>query len=352
MANYFDQMREKGVSSVTATGFMPFTEKDGTIRVDYAKANQMLAQDAAITTANVGVPAIFTTYIDPQVVPILFGAQNSTKMFDEQRTADFATSEMQFGLKEVAGSVTSYSDYAENVSTDINMEWTTRDNYVFETVIKYGEREIAIAGKAKLNLVSEKQQGAAYVLAAAHNKINLLGVAGKRVYGMLNAPNLPTSLTPIVVSGNSTWAAKQAADPVNLPNVVYNDINKMWADLLGRNGGHIDETMRIKLGIAPAVASFLTIPNVYGLTAMSLLKNTYPNLEVVQLPELATQAGNTLFMEIPELLGTKTAIFAPSEKARFMNVIPKMSSYQQKVAGATFGCVYKRPSLVSIMTGV
>ena len=352
MGNYFEQMRAKGVSSETAKGFMPFTEKDGVIRVDFAKAAETLAQDAAITTPTAGVPAIFTTYIDPQVVPILFGAQNSTRMFDEERRGDFATSEMQFGIKEVAGSVTSYSDYAENISTDVNFEFTTRDNYVFETVIKYGEREIQIAGKAKLNLVSEKQQGAAYVLAAAHNKINLLGVAGKRVYGMLNAPNLPTSLTPIVVSGNSTWASKQAADPANFPNVAYNDINKMWADLCARNGGHIDETMRIRLGVAPAISAFLSVPNVYGLSALTLLKKTYPNLEVVQLPELATNAGNTLFMEIPELLGTKTAIFAPSEKARFMNVIPKMSSYQQKVAGATFGCVYKRPSLVSIMTGV
>jgi len=350
--NQFELAKQKGVSSVTAQGFMPFMEKNGRIAVDFGAADAQLAQDAAITTPNAGVPSFLTTFLDPLIVPILFAAQNSTKVYGEQRKGSWADKTMAFTVTENAGNVTPYSDYAEDVSVDVNAEYPERDNYVFQAVLKYGERELEIFAKSRLNLVSQKQQAASYAIAAAHNRINLFGVAGKRVYGMLNDPSLPTTLAPISVSGNSTWEDKRAYDAANVALLVYNDIQKMWASLCAKNGGHIDETMEIVLALAPESAAFLTIPNQYGLSAETLLKKTFPNLRIVQLPELATNAGNMAFMTIPQLLGIPTAFFAFSEKARFMNVVPQLSAFKQKVAGGTYGCVYTRPNLVCTMTGI
>ena len=273
-------------------------------------------------------------------------------MYDEQRKGTWADKTMAFTLSEYAGQVTPYSDFTENVSSDVNFEFPERDNYVFETVIKYGAREMDVAAKAKLNLVSEKQQSAAFIMAEAHNRINLKGVAGKRVYGMLNDPNLPVSLSPITVNSKTTWADKKADNPSTFPQVVFNDIQKMWADLKSRNGGHVKETDAIVLAIAPGSSADLIVPNQYGLSAKTMLDRTFPKLSIVELPELATLSGNMMFMAIPTVLGKPTAYFAYSEKARYMNVFPKLSSYQQKVAGSTFGCVYTRTSLVTTMTGI
>ena len=84
--------------------------------------------------------------------------------------------------------MTPYSDFAENVSTDVNVDYPTRENFLFQTVIKYGDREVGLAAKAKLNVVSSKQQASAYVMAMAHNKFALYGVEGKKVYGLVNDP--------------------------------------------------------------------------------------------------------------------------------------------------------------------
>ncbi len=45
--------------------------------------------------------------------------------------------------------------------------------------------------------------------------------------------------------------------------------------------------------------SYLTIPNQYGKTAKVLLTENFPNLEIVQVPELSTTSG-----EMPRVFAT------------------------------------------------
>lgn len=252
--------------------------------------------------------------------------------------------------------MTPYSDFAENVSTDVNVDYPTRENFLFQTVIKYGDREVGLAAKAKLNVVSSKQQASAYVMAMAHNKFALYGVEGKKVYGLLNDPNLNASISPISITtgstANSTWTAKCAAQPEKTANIVYNDINKLWAEISKNNGGLVDQNSRIILAVSNTRAPYLTEPNSFGLTAMTMLKQSFPNIEVVQLPELTTTAGEMLYMTVPDLFGIETGICAFSEKYFLGRVVPEMSSYKQKVVGGTWGAVIRRPSLVATMLGV
>lgn len=350
----FKLAQEKGIGGVGVKGFMPYNStKDGKIKVDYEAAARSIARDAALQTpVSVGVPAIFTTFIDPNVVPILFGAQNASKVFGEERKGDWTYSFFTFPVEEFAGNVTPYSDFTENVSSDVNFAYPTRENFLFETVIKYGDREAGVAAKAKLNLVGSKQQAAAYVLAMAHNKFALYGVAGKKIYGMLNDPNLPASIAPTSVNSNSTWPAKVAANPEGAANLVYEDINKLWIEISGKNAGLVDQNMRIVLAISNKRAAYLTQPNNFGRTAMSMLKQSFPNLEIVQLPELSTTAGEMLYMVVPELMGVQTGITAYSEKLFLGRVVPELSSFKQKVVGGTWGSIIRRPSLVATMLGV
>ena len=356
--NDFELAKQKGVHGVEAKGFMSYsTDAKGKINVDYDATVKAMARDAALQTpVSVGVPSVFTTFIDPQVVPILFAAQNATKIFGEERKGDWTDNFFTFPVEEYAGNVTPYSDFAENVSTDVNVEYPTRENFLFQTVIKYGDREVGLAAKAKLNVVSSKQQASAYVMAMAHNKFALYGVEGKKVYGLLNDPNLNASISPISITtgstANSTWTAKCAAQPEKTANIVYNDINKLWAEISKNNGGLVDQNSRIILAVSNTRAPYLTEPNSFGLTAMTMLKQSFPNIEVVQLPELTTTAGEMLYMTVPDLFGIETGICAFSEKYFLGRVVPEMSSYKQKVVGGTWGAVIRRPSLVATMLGV
>ena len=86
----FKLAQESGIHTPDAVGFMPFKEVDGKIQLDLNRAAQTLAQDAALSTApNIGAPAALYTYIDPRIIPVLFGAMNASKFFVPNKLADW-----------------------------------------------------------------------------------------------------------------------------------------------------------------------------------------------------------------------------------------------------------------------
>ncbi len=350
----FDQARERGIIAEGARGFMAFTKgPNGTIRVDASATARMLAQDAAITTTNnVGFPSAYYTYLNPQVVPILFAATNATRMFPEAKIGAWTDDYTNFPVEEVAGDVTPYSDYAGNGATDVNFEFPVREQFRFQTTIRYGDLEADKAAAAKISLVAQKQQAAAQVIARAENRFYLYGVAGKQVYGILNDANLSASISPVSVNSKSTWADKLADDADGFANVCYADINKLWNDLASKNGANVDQNAHIVLAFSNAVASYLNVPNAFGLTATQMLKQNFPNMEMVQVPELSTGSGEMLYMIVPELLGTETGNCAFSDKFRMGRLVAHSSHFEQKVAGTTWGAIIKRPVLISRMLGV
>ena len=357
MDELFEKAKAKGISSYSAVGFMPYSEDaNGRMIVDLDVAADKLAEDAdLITTPNVGVPSALTTYIDPGVVEILFSAMNSTKMFPEHKKGSWTDTSFQFAVEEYTGAVSAYSDFANSVTAGVNNEFVERGNFLFQSVIKYGELEEATAARAKLSIASQKQRAASYIIANAHNKFNLYGVAGRNIYGMLNDPNLNSAETPNVVTigGNNytTWANKLQYDAGNIANHVFNDISKLFGALSATNGGNIDQNTKMRLGISNTINNYLSIPNTYGRTAQAMLKANYPNMEIVLIPELSAGGTNTLYLEVPELMGTPTAEFSYSEKMSFGRIVPGLSSYEQKVKAGTSGFILKRPSLIARMTG-
>lgn len=355
MSTNLEFLKSVGISSPYAVGVMPYhRDAAGNIVTDYAKlSNTKIAQDAALSTArNAGVPASFVTYIDPQITTILFGAMNATKLFGETKKGDWADTYMQFPVEEQVGGVTPYSDFTNNVMSDVNYEFPTRENFVFQTTLKYGLREQETAAKARVEYAGAKQRAAANILARAHNRFYLFGVAGKANFGALNDPNLPESVAPISVGGKSTWADKTAAKSDQMANIVFNDIAKLINELIKNNAGNVDAATRFVLGVASDRATYLQMPNSFGLTALDLLKSNYPNLEIVFLPELTTEAGSMLYLAVPELFGEITAECAYSEKMRMGNVETYSTSWVQKAVGGTWGCVIRRPNLIATMLGI
>ena len=340
----FELAKQKGISSPYAVGFMPYSVKDGRITVDYAAASRQLAMDAAASTApNIGAPAALYTYIDPRIVQVLFGVTNASKFFAPNKVGSWEQDFATFEVEEIEGNVTAYNDYADGVTTDVNYNFPSRQIYRYQTTIKYGDLESDKASAAKIPLVSRKQFAAAEIIARAENKFQMYGVKGIQSYGMLNDPNLPSSISPISVNSKSTWADA---------NIVYNDISKLWSALTANNAGHLETNAPIVLGVSNKMISYLTIPNQYGKTAKVLLTENFPNLEIVQVPELSTTSGEMLYMTVRDLYGDETGWTAFAEKFRMGRLIPELSSYKQKASAATWGCVIRRPSLVATMLGI
>lgn len=351
MASYdFEQAKEKGIVAPFATDFMAFDSVNGRDVVNFKKT--AMALDAAVTTANIGYPSAYYAYITPEIVPVLFAPTNATKIATETKYGDFTTEYMQFPVEEITGSVQPYSDFGNAVSTDVNYNFPVRENFRFQTVIKFGDLETEKATVAKIQLTARKQRAAAVNLATASNNFYLFGVQGKQIYGLLNDPNLNDAISPNEVNSNTTWEVKTSADTGNSANIVFADINKLVASLSTTAGGHFDANARMILGISNAMAPYLNMANTYGVTAKQLIKETYPNMEIVQIPQLSTVEGEELYLTMVEVDGVPVAETAYSEKYRLGRLIPELSSFRQKASGATYGGVIKQPAFIATMKGI
>ena len=355
--NDIQRLKELGISSPYAVKVMPYhRDEQNHIVTDYHKlSDAQIAQDAALSTVpNVGVPAAYVTYLDPMVTQILFAVMNATKLYGETKKGDWADQYMNFPVTEITGDVTPYSDFTNQVSSDVNSEFPSRQNFLFQTAIKYGDLEESTAAKARLNYAGMKQQAAAEIIARAHNRFYLYGVANKNVYGALNDPNLPESETPVSVNSKTTWADKVADQGNNatISNIIYNDIAKLVNAMMSNNGGNLDQNSPYVLAVASDRYSYLSIPNSFGLTALQLLKQNFPNMTIIQLPELQTDSGSMLYLTVPTFMGQPSGENAYSEKMRFGRVEVYSTHYVQKAMGGTWGCVIRRPNFVATMLGV
>lgn len=350
-----EQLKAKGIYVEGAKGVMAYDTVNGKIKTNFSKT--ALAMDSAMqTTANVGYPASLFQYIDPQIVEILFGVTNANRLAPEVKQGSWEQEYYNYAVEERISDVTAYSDRTENVTTEVNYEYNVRELARFQTVIQYGDLEVDKANQAKIALQSRKQLAGADIIARKQNQFYLYGVSNKQNYGILNEPNLNPSINPnsITIGGSTytTWADKVAHDTASAGNHVFNDVLKLWSELASKNGGNIDQNERIILAVSNAVVSYLSAPNQFGLTAMQMIKDNFPNLEVVQLPELSTQAGEQIKMIVPSLYGVDTMNVAFADKLRVGRVIQTVSGQKLKMVGTSWGCILKRASLVATMMGV
>ena len=307
---------------------------------------EIITSDAAITAPNVGVPTVLTTYVDPAIVRILTAPRNARKLFSERKKGDWTTSSAMFRAIEGVGNTAPYADFSNAATADINVVYPERDNYIYQTTIRYGEREMALLGKAAVELASEKQVQAADILDIDMNKFYLKGVAGKRIYGLLNDPNLNADISPATVRTNVVlWSAKTTVE-------IYNDVIAIFAELEKNSAGRISVDSDLVLACPPGVMVLLGKVTEYGKSVLDMQKNYFTNIEFVTLPELKAGDTNSVLMCAKTVDGFPVAELAFSEKMRSHQLIPELSSYRQKFSAGTFGAVVLRPFAIQIMSGV
>lgn len=304
------------------------------------------AKDAAlITNPNVGVPVEYTAYLDPMVIEILTAVRNAKELFKEVKKGDWTVPYAKFKVGEPTGETTPYTDYGKGVASDTNWTFPSREQYLFETVIKYGDLEQDVASVAKINLASEKQRAAAKTIEIDANKFYLFGVAGKNIYGALNEPNIPATLTPATGAGGGTvWSGKTTKE-------IYEDCLALFKQLTTKSGGQIDANSKVKLALPPASMVELGKATDFNVSAKDMLDKYFRNIEYIVLPELAG-VSNMAYMTVDEIDGTPTAQLAFGLKYRAGRLVPRESYFSQKISASTYGCVLYRPFAVATMTGI
>lgn len=312
-----------------------------------SREDAVMALDSALlSTPNAGIPAELLTFFDNKAIEVLTAKRSATEIFKEVKAGSRADAARKFRVVENTGYTQPYSDYADNGKSDVNYSFPMRENYLFETVIKYGDQEEAETARAKINLVADKQNSAALNIAIDTNKFYFNGVAGLENYGILNAPNLPTAIVADNgAKGTATWATKTGSE-------IYEDIVKMMSDIATRCGGLVDQSTSYVLAVGPSSNAELNKLNAMGTEpVLSLIKRNFPNLKVVVAPEYDDTTKKIQLIAL-NVDGTPTGECAFSEKLIAGRVVPYLSHFAQKFTAGVWGTIIYRPVFVSTMTGI
>jgi Uncharacterized protein conserved in bacteria (DUF2184). len=335
MKNYRQELKDRGIDIDGLKGVL-------------AKDSVVLDADTGlptgVTAANVSIPVELLTYFDPRVIEILWAPRNATKLFSEIVIGDWTMESRKYQLSEICGSVAPYGDFSDNGEADINVNFIPQDIFRFQTTIKYGDLEAAKAAIAKVMLIAGKQKSANALLSIMANKIYMYGISGLNIFGILNHPLLPASLTP--TTGNSTgatdWVDKTADE-------IYEDFVKTIADIIKKSGGLVTANDRFITGLSNNLVPYLNKQNMYGISVLDMVKKNYPSLEFVSVPEFQVEAGEYMYIHAVEVMGQPTGECVSTQKLRMFPVIPGLSSYRQKAAAASLGFSLYMPFALSRM---
>lgn len=321
----------------------------------------MDAQSPLLLNPNSAIPAILTTSIDPDVIRIVFTPLNFAKMFGERKVGSWVDDARMFPVIEHTGETSSYGDFNNNGRAGVNMNWPSFQNYIFQTFVRYGEREAERAGLAKINYVSELQMAAADILNRYANLTYAFGISGLQNYGVINNPFLSAMLTPTPKAwGGTTWFNNGA--PAATANEVYNDVVSLVEQLIAQTNGVIDLDSKLILAMSPSSQVALTFTNSFGVNVKALLKENYPNMEILTAPQYGVQtannsqgystAGNVIQLFAKEVNGQQVAYAAFSEKLRAHKLIAEPSAWMQKYTSGSWGVILRMPFAVTGMIGV
>jgi hypothetical protein len=333
-----DQLREYGIHLAPGAELLD----------DAAKNKLVAAMDAAgpmVTVPNNGIPAMLTNYFDPRVIEVLTSPMNAELLYPTVQKGDWAMNTATFLMAESTGETATYGDYSENGMSGHNATFPDRQNYGFQTNTQWGDKQMAVAAKARLDFAGRQQIASALTLRKKENLIFLFGVAGLQNYGAMNDPSLPAAITPTTGAGGTTWAVKTSDE-------IFNDFTKIINQAITQGNGLINTKTKFNMGMPPLMEGMLTKQNTYGQVLMDRILKSWPNLNIVTIPEFATTGGNLVQLIAQDVEGQPTGELAYAERMRAHGVVRHSSSYSEKKSGHAWGAVIYFPVFVVQMLGV
>lgn len=299
-------------------------------------AKSMAMDSELVTTPNAGVLSLFTTYVDPKLIDVLVTPMRMAEIFGETKKGDWTTQTAQFPVIESTGETSSYGDFSNNGQVGVNVNWPMRQPYHYQTVIRVGEKEMAMAGAAKIDWASRKQIAAALTLNKFQNKSYLFGIEGLQNHGLLNDPDTLPSIS------STPWAAMDGGQ-------VFESIRTLYAELINQTEGHIEASSPMELLLSPTQETNLTKTNQYNVNVHDQLSKNFPNLKIRSIPEFSTDAGEIVKLVVLSYEGQETLDLSFTEKMRVHPMIQELSSWKQKRSQGTFGCIIYRPQFIATM---
>nr|WP_237955078.1 major capsid family protein [Acetobacter senegalensis] len=216
------------------------------------------AQPALSTSANAGIPAFMSAWVDPALIKVAFAPMRAAELLGEVRKGDWVTRTAIFPMLETTGEISSYGDWNANGQVSLNPSYPERQSYHYQVFLSWGEMELALAGQARLQWVASLREAAALKLNKFQNQTYFFGVSGLRLYGYLNDPRLPAAITPAIkAAGGTTWDTAT-------PEERQDDVIALINQLRKQTAGLVDTETPMVLGLSPTRMGLLAFDVWYG----------------------------------------------------------------------------------------
>lgn len=313
----------------------------------------MDSQQPLITTTSAGIPAFLANYIDPKLIEILTAPNKAADIFGEAKKGDWTSATLMFPVVEYTGEVSSYGDYNNNGSVGVNETFPQRQPYHYQTITQWGEKQLEVAGLAKLDYAARMNQGSALVLNKFQNDTYFYGVSGLQNYGLLNDPALSAALTPGAKAFNAGASGPWITSGVvtATANEIYADIQALFTQLVVQCSNNIDMEASMVLAMAPTSEVALLTTNQFNVNVNDMLKKNFPNLKVKTAAQYAG-SSNLVQMIVETIEGEQVGECVFTEKLRAHAIIRDLSSWKQKKSQGSVGAVIYRPMGIAQMSGV
>ncbi len=296
-----------------------------------------LLQSGLITVSNAGIPNYLSNYLDPEIVRVITTPLKAVDIFGEVKKGDWLMDSAQFPMIESTGEVSSYGDDNDNGLVGADANWIPRQCYAYQCFTRWGDKELAKAGLAKLDWAAEQNTASALIMNTFQNRTYFFGVAGLDNYGLTNDPSLNPSISPLAGVWKSATGVQIVADFQNLFVTLQTQCN-----------GNIELEDDLIFALPSTLQPYLltNMQNVYGTPSVkAYLKEIFPKMVFKTAQQYVIPVtGNMIQLISPKVQGQKTGFCSFTEKMRAHAIVRKTSSTHQKKSGGSWGAIIKIPA--------
>jgi hypothetical protein len=321
-----------------------------------ANAYAMDDQQGGITTPSIGTPIQFLQTWLPGFVRTVTAARTIDQLCGILTAGSWDDEEIVQGVLEPVGEAVPYGDYSNVPLASYNTNFERRTVVRYENGFSVARLEEARAARMRVNAAQEKRSTATVSLEIQRNLIGFRGYnnGANRTYGFLNDPSLPAYVTVATGAASSTlWANKTFLE-------ITADIRTAFAALQNRAQGHIKSESVLTLSLPVSQEAYLSVTSTTGQqTVRQWIRETYPNLRVVAVPELGlANGGQNVFYLYAETIDdgssddSRVWLQVVPAKLYTMGVQVRSKDTVEDFGNATAGVMLKRPFAVVRYTGI
>lgn len=321
---------------------------------DVVKAH--VSDAAPVFENNIDALGLYFMYVNEATINTLYRGRTVVSNFGSAVMGDWTTEKVVFKTRELRcpGPVP-YDDWTRAPFASYNYGWDTRDTLRIEYGLEVTLLEETIASVMRRNAYKDKKDAVTlrhamwindFFLLGACDADGVLNAAPKRLYGILNEPNIVNKENLPNDLGSSSITVDEVVAAFRL-------MKQSLVDQLQGNGDI--EKIPVSIKLPNKWQTALTVQNSYnGYTGNKWLQENWKTATVSYMPELDTADDGepmavVMVDRIPDV-GMDTLTLVETSRLHLIGAIPTLKGREEAYSASVAGAVCAAPMAIKFWT--